>query len=109
MVRKTPDRVQPIRCTLLLRKSILIAALVVGLPLAACQLLRPLPRLELVAVGPSAVTVPGAAPALRCQPQESHVAVAGIGTVGATVVAQEELHSPGPIRGPSMHWRLTRL
>ncbi|MHB8313787.1 MAG: hypothetical protein ACYDD0_10905 [Candidatus Dormibacteria bacterium] len=100
-VRKTPDRVHPIRCTLLLRKSILVAALVVGLALAPFQSLCPLRWLELVAVGPSAVTVPGAAPALPWPTRgEADVAVVGIGTVGATVVAREELHSPALSGGP---------
>ncbi len=59
--------------------------------LAAFQLLRPLPRLELVAVGPSEVTVPGAARALPWPTTgEADVAVAGIGTVGSSGGDQPE-------------------
>lgn len=91
--RTTPDRVRTTRGYLLLRKLTLIAALVVVLAvaLAALQLLRPLPRLELVAVGASAVTVPGAAPALPWPTTgEADVAVAGIGTVGSSGGDQPE-------------------
>lgn len=59
--------------------------------LGAFQLLRPLPRLELVAVGPSSVTVPGAAPALPWPTTgEAEVAVMGIGTVGSSGGEQPE-------------------
>ncbi len=76
-----------------MRKLKLIAALavVVALALGAFQLLRPVPRLELLTVGPSAVTVPGAAGQLPWPTTgEADVAVAGIGTLGSSGGDQPE-------------------
>jgi len=75
------------------RKLQLIAALVVVLALvvAGAQLLRPVPRLQLVAVGPAAVAVPGAVGQLPWPTTgEAQVAVAGIGTIGTFGGDQEE-------------------